>query len=126
MQTRTESALVVRCYRGSVRENASSSDGTTAVSCASLSLSLLVFLACLLAWVSDGRVRAGGPSPNSNTALAQLLTAAKQSGVPKDVIDRNVKKASEKGQADYTEIVYEVRGGLMRHVCTCCSVSTVY
>ena len=54
-------------------------------------------------------MRAGGPSPNSNTALAQLLTAAKQSGVPKDIIDRNIKKASEKGQADYTEIVYEVR-----------------
>ena len=53
-------------------------------------------------------MRARGPSPNSNAAHAQLLTAAKRSRVPKGIINRNIKKASEKGQADYTEIVYEV------------------
>ncbi|CAI5468456.1 unnamed protein product, partial [Closterium sp. Yama58-4] len=55
-------------------------------------------------------VKAAGPSPASNSALAALLVAAKQGGVPKDVIDRNIKRASEKGQADFTEIVYEIYG----------------
>ncbi|CAI5999302.1 unnamed protein product [Closterium sp. NIES-64] len=55
-------------------------------------------------------VKAAGPSPASNSALAALLVAAKQGGVPKDVIDRNIKRATEKGQADFTEIVYEIYG----------------
>ncbi|GJP49924.1 hypothetical protein CLOM_g9079 [Closterium sp. NIES-68] len=55
-------------------------------------------------------VKAGGPSPASNSQLAALLVAAKQGGVPKDVIDRNIKRATEKGQADFTEIVYEIYG----------------
>ncbi|CAI5960696.1 unnamed protein product [Closterium sp. NIES-65] len=55
-------------------------------------------------------VKAAGPSPGSNSALAALLVAAKQGGVPKDVIDRNIKRATEKGQADFTEIVYEIYG----------------
>ncbi|CAI5469204.1 unnamed protein product [Closterium sp. Yama58-4] len=55
-------------------------------------------------------VKAAGPSPASNSMLAALLVAAKQGGVPKDVIDRNIKRASEKGQADFTEIVYEIYG----------------
>eukprot|EP00897_Mesotaenium_endlicherianum_P008019 jgi/Mesen1/7245/ME000373S06316 len=50
----------------------------------------------------------GGPSPGSNTALAAALQQARLYDVPKDIIERNLKKASEKGQADYTEVNYEV------------------
>lgn len=55
------------------------------------------------------RVKQGGSTnPATNTMLASALAFAKQIGAPKDLIDRNIKKASEKGQADFAEIVYEV------------------
>jgi transcriptional/translational regulatory protein YebC/TACO1 len=53
-------------------------------------------------------VKEGGPSPAANAALAQLLQQAKDTDVPKEIIDRNIKKASEKGQQDFVELTYEV------------------
>lgn len=50
----------------------------------------------------------GGPNPVSNTALATILEKAKELDVPKEILDRNIKKASEKGQEAYIEKVYEV------------------
>ncbi|XP_050209209.1 probable transcriptional regulatory protein At2g25830 [Mercurialis annua] len=55
-------------------------------------------------------VKKGGPSPISNTALAVLLDKAKELDVPKDVVERNIKRASEKGQEAYIEKIYEVYG----------------
>jgi transcriptional/translational regulatory protein YebC/TACO1 len=75
-------------------------------------------------------VKAGGPSENSNAVLAQVLQLARLNNIPKardtpqvhttacarqrsrasahacahqDLIDRNVKRATDKSQADYTE-----------------------
>lgn len=53
-------------------------------------------------------MKKGGPSPISNTTLAAVLEKAKELDVPKDILDRNIKKASEKGQEAYIEKIYEV------------------
>lgn len=53
-------------------------------------------------------VKKGGPSLVSNKALADLLEKFKELDVPKEIFERNVKKASEKGQEAYIEKVYEV------------------
>lgn len=53
-------------------------------------------------------VKKGGPNPVSNTALAAILEKAKELDVPKDILERNIKRASDKGQEAYIEKVYEV------------------
>ncbi|GER54415.1 YebC-related [Striga asiatica] len=55
-------------------------------------------------------VKKGGSSPVSNTALAALFEKAKELDIPRDIIDRNIKRASEKGQEAYIEKFYEVYG----------------
>lgn len=55
-------------------------------------------------------VKKGGSSPISNTTLANLLEKVKELDVPKDIVERNIKRASEKGQEAYIEKVYEVYG----------------
>ncbi|KAK9072828.1 hypothetical protein SSX86_009263 [Deinandra increscens subsp. villosa] len=55
-------------------------------------------------------VKKGGPSPISNTALAAILEKAKDLDVPKEILERNIKRASDKGQEAYIEKVYEVYG----------------
>ncbi|KAL6985442.1 hypothetical protein U1Q18_018816 [Sarracenia purpurea var. burkii] len=55
-------------------------------------------------------VKKGGPSPVSNTALAAVLEKAKELDVPKEILERNIKRASEKGQEAYIEKFYEVYG----------------
>jgi hypothetical protein len=61
-------------------------------------------------------VKEGGPSPAANSALAVLLQQAKEADVPKDIIDRNLKKATDKGQADFVELTYEVCNGFLNCV----------
>ncbi|KAI3935771.1 hypothetical protein MKX01_032955 [Papaver californicum] len=46
-------------------------------------------------------VKKGGPNPVSNTLLATILEKAKELDVPKDILERNIKRASEKGQEVY-------------------------
>ncbi|KAF7817121.1 putative transcriptional regulatory protein [Senna tora] len=55
-------------------------------------------------------VKKGGPNPTSNSVLAAVLENAKELDVPKDILERNIKKASEKGQEAYIEKTYEVYG----------------
>ncbi|CAN0907204.1 Probable transcriptional regulatory protein At2g25830 [Linum grandiflorum] len=55
-------------------------------------------------------VKKGGPNPVSNTALAAVLEKAKELDVPKEILERNMKRASEKGQEAYIEKIYEVYG----------------
>ncbi|XP_021715195.1 LOW QUALITY PROTEIN: probable transcriptional regulatory protein At2g25830 [Chenopodium quinoa] len=55
-------------------------------------------------------VKKGGPNPASNTALAAVFKKAKELDVPKEIVERNIKKASEKGQEAFIEKVYEVYG----------------
>ncbi|KAF6164221.1 hypothetical protein GIB67_010191 [Kingdonia uniflora] len=55
-------------------------------------------------------VKKGGPNPVSNSILAVLLEKAKELDVPKEILERNMKRASEKGQEAYIEKMYEVYG----------------
>lgn len=56
-------------------------------------------------------VKAGGPDPNVNSKLKDIIAKAKANNVPNDNIDRIIKKAAGEGGADnYEEIVYEGYG----------------
>nr|XP_019705472.1 probable transcriptional regulatory protein At2g25830 isoform X2 [Elaeis guineensis] len=55
-------------------------------------------------------VKKAGPNPKSNTTLAAVLEKARELDVPKEIVERNIKKASEKGQETYIEKFYEVYG----------------
>lgn len=52
----------------------------------------------------------GGPDPKANPRLRLALVKAREANVPNDIIDRNIKKASNADQADYTEMMYELYG----------------
>ena len=51
-------------------------------------------------------VRAGGPDPNSNSKLRDLISKAKANNVPNDNIDRCIKKAAGEGDKDTFETIY--------------------
>ena len=55
-------------------------------------------------------VREGGPDPNNNSKLRDLIAKAKSNNVPNDNIDRAIKKASGANAVVYEEIVYEGYG----------------
>jgi len=52
-------------------------------------------------------VKEGGPDPDSNSRLRAVIQNAKSVNMPKDNVERAIKKASEKGQGDYKEVVFE-------------------
>lgn len=52
-------------------------------------------------------VKEGGASPDTNSKLRALIQNAKSDNVPKDNIDRAIKKATEKDQANYKEVTFE-------------------
>ena len=52
-------------------------------------------------------VKEGGPDPSSNTRLRVLIQNAKSENMPKDNIERAIKRAISKDTADYKEMVYE-------------------
>ncbi len=55
-------------------------------------------------------VKAGGPDPDMNPRLRMLMHNAKAANMPKDTIERAIKKATDKDASDYKEIVYEGYG----------------
>ena len=52
----------------------------------------------------------GGPDPDSNPRLRALISTARSENMPKDNIERAIKRAVEKDQSDLKEIVYEGYG----------------
>ena len=54
--------------------------------------------------------KAGGPDPDTNPRLRVLMQNAKAANMPKDTVERAIKKATEKDSSDYKEIVYEGYG----------------
>jgi len=52
-------------------------------------------------------VKSGGPSPETNARLRVLIQNAKAENMPKDNIERAIKKASSKDTADYKEVSYD-------------------
>ena len=55
-------------------------------------------------------VKAGGDDPASNSRLRALMQNAKTANMPKDTVERAIKKATAKDSADFKEIVYEGYG----------------
>lgn len=55
-------------------------------------------------------VKAGGPDPSTNPRLRMLFQNAKAANMPKDTVERAVKKATDKDSGDYKEITYEGYG----------------
>ena len=54
--------------------------------------------------------KAGGGDPHINPRLRLLIQNAKSENMPKENVDRAIKKATEKDTKDYKEIVYEGKG----------------
>ena len=54
--------------------------------------------------------KSGGGDPDMNPRLRVLLQNAKAANMPKDTVERAIKKATEKDASDYKEIVYEGYG----------------
>ncbi len=52
-------------------------------------------------------VKDGGPDPASNSRLRAVIQNAKAVNMPKVNVERAIKKASEKGQGDYKEVLFE-------------------
>lgn len=55
-------------------------------------------------------VREGGPEPDTNPRLRVLIQQSKKENMPKDNVERAIKKATSKDEAGYKEIVYEGYG----------------
>jgi YebC/PmpR family DNA-binding regulatory protein len=49
----------------------------------------------------------GGSDPEANTRLRAAIQNAKAANMPKDNVERAIKKATDKDQGDYKELVYE-------------------
>jgi YebC/PmpR family DNA-binding regulatory protein len=52
-------------------------------------------------------VKEGGPDPASNSRLRAVIQNAKSVNMPKDNVERAIKKASEKDQGDFKEVLFE-------------------
>lgn len=52
-------------------------------------------------------VKEGGPNPESNYRLKLAIQNARAANMPKDNVERAIKKATSKDQADYKTLIYE-------------------
>jgi YebC/PmpR family DNA-binding regulatory protein len=52
-------------------------------------------------------VKDGGPDPDSNSRLRAVIQNAKAVNMPKDNVERAIKKASDKSLGDYKEVLFE-------------------
>ena len=55
-------------------------------------------------------VKSSGPDPDTNSRLRALIASAKSAGMPKDTIERAIKKATDKDTRDYKEVTFEGYG----------------
>ena len=52
-------------------------------------------------------VKEGGPSPESNSRLRAVIQNAKSANMPKDNIERAIKRATDKSTENYKEVLFE-------------------
>ncbi|MEY8019982.1 YebC/PmpR family DNA-binding transcriptional regulator [Muriicola sp. SD30] len=52
-------------------------------------------------------VKEGGPDPDTNSRLRAVIQNAKSVNMPKDNIERAIKRASDKSQGDFKEVLFE-------------------
>mmetsp|Transcript_19380 Transcript_19380/g.23088 ORF Transcript_19380/g.23088 Transcript_19380/m.23088 type:complete len:295 (+) Transcript_19380:144-1028(+) len=55
-------------------------------------------------------VKQGGPDPDANRALGDIIKSAKSNNVPVDNITRAIKRASEASTVDFSESLFEAYG----------------
>lgn len=55
-------------------------------------------------------VKDGGPDPDANPRLRVLLQQVKKENMPKENVERAIKKATSKDESDFKEVVYEGYG----------------
>lgn len=55
-------------------------------------------------------VKEGGADPDSNARLRAVIQNAKAVNMPKDNVERAIKRASDKSQGEYKELLYEGYG----------------
>ncbi|MBP3762566.1 MAG: YebC/PmpR family DNA-binding transcriptional regulator [Bacteroidales bacterium] len=55
-------------------------------------------------------VKAGGPDPSANLRLRLLMQTAKSESMPKENVERAIKRATSKDTSDYKEVVYDGKG----------------
>ncbi len=55
-------------------------------------------------------VKEAGPDPDTNARLRVLMQQAKKENMPKENVERAIKKATSKDESDYKEVVYEGYG----------------
>ena len=55
-------------------------------------------------------VKSGGPDPDSNPRLRVLMQNAKAANMPKENVERAIKKATSKEEGDYKEVLFEGYG----------------
>jgi len=52
-------------------------------------------------------IKEGGPDPESNSKLRAVMQNCRAANMPKDIIERAIKKASDKDTSDYKEAIFE-------------------
>ena len=52
-------------------------------------------------------IKEGGPDPESNARLRAVIQNAKAANMPKDNVDRAIKKAKDKDTSNYKEVIFE-------------------
>jgi len=52
-------------------------------------------------------VKAGGPDPSGNAKLRLLIQTARHENMPKDNVERAIKRAISKDSSDYKEVIFE-------------------
>ncbi len=52
-------------------------------------------------------VKEGGPNPDTNSRLRAVIQNAKAANMPKENVERAIKKASDKDTADFKEVLFE-------------------
>lgn len=55
-------------------------------------------------------VKEGGPDPDSNSRLRAVIQNAKSVNMPKENIERAIKRANDKSQGDFREVLFEGYG----------------
>jgi len=52
-------------------------------------------------------IKDGGPNPDSNSRLRAVMQNAKAANMPKENVERAIKKATDKDTANYKEVLFE-------------------
>ena len=72
------------------------------------------------------RAKSGGPDPEANVALQQVIEQARKANVPKDIIERNLKRAEDKDSANLSDEVRPRRAPFNASLPACISSCALY